>query len=73
MNRIQKLAQEARDAQALYKFWLYCKAAGLGPVEAEEDRYYTVEQEDFFRKYEEQLFPELYALAAVGIEERSRQ
>jgi hypothetical protein len=32
---------------------------GLGSVDAEEDRYYSAEQEEFFKKYEKQMNPML--------------
>jgi hypothetical protein len=63
--RIRQLAQEARDALRLHKFTLYCKAAGLGSVEAEHDRLYTESQQNFFEQYEKQMHPLLYALENI--------
>jgi hypothetical protein len=51
-ERIHRIAEEARESLRYSKFVRYCQMKGLGSVDAEEDRYHTEEQQDFFEQYE---------------------
>jgi hypothetical protein len=68
--RIRKLVADARDSLAFGRFVRHCQMEGLGTAQAEHDRLYTESQQEFFKSYEAQMDPMLYALAGiVGVEE----
>lgn len=56
-SRVQRIAERLQESQNILKFYYYARANGLLQPNAEEDRYYTEEQENFFWEYELQMMP----------------
>ncbi len=54
-NRMKQLVKQYQEDTRMTKFWRYCQMEGLGSSAAEDDRYYSEQQENFFAEYERQM------------------